>query len=277
MPPKVHPVPPTGRLNAKTREFSQIVYDMRHVVFSVIRERQMPNGMRGCKAIGTGFFVARNVFVTCDHVMNHPNDPHQSGDSYLLVANLTGTSGKLYSLRNPQIGTEINLFPNLDLAVLRVASAAADQPFAALEYGDVYPGEDIGVVGYPLPNLQVINGNMALNSLLYRAARGCVTGRYFANDGALLNVPIIEVNFLFVPGNSGGPVFSAETGRVMGFVRGFQALKIRESIATVSMIQNQQLPLGLGNQYIENLNAIYSLAVKLDFIRTTIEGFGATL
>jgi hypothetical protein len=52
-------------------------------------------------------------------------------------------------------------------------------------------------------------------------------------------------------------------------------LKIRESVATATMIQ--QMPLGLGNQYIENLNAIYSIAVKLDFIRTTIEGFGATL
>jgi hypothetical protein len=275
MPSKVRPIAPTGRLNAKAREFAQIVFDMRHVVFSVIRERQMPNGMRGSQAIGTGFFVARNIFITCDHVMNHPNNPHQSGDSYLLVANLTGTSGRLYTVRNPQIDAELNLFPNLDLAVLRVASAAPDQPFAALEYGDVYEGEDIGVVGYPLAKLQAINGNIGLNAVLYRAARGCVTGRYMANDGPLLNVPIIEVNFLFVPGNSGGPVFSAETGRVMGFVRGFQALKIRESVAKATMIQ--QLPLGLGEQYIENLNAIYSLGVKLDFIRTTIEGFGAAL
>jgi hypothetical protein len=38
-----------------------------------------------------------------------------------------------------------------------------------------------------------------------------------------------------------------------------------------------QLPLGLGNEYIENLNAIYSIALKLDFIRSTIEGFGVTL
>jgi hypothetical protein len=102
-----------------------------------------------------------------------------------------------------------------------------------------------------------------------------VTGRYLANDGALISVPIIEVNFLFVPGNSGGPVFCAQTGRVMGFVRGFQALKIRESVANATMIK--QLPLGLNGQYIENLNAIYSLAIKLDFIRTTIEGFGAQL
>lgn len=61
----------------------------------------------------------------------------------------------------------------------------------------------------------------------------------------------------------------------MGFVRGFRTVKIRETVATATMLP--QLPLGLGNQYIENLNAIYSLAVKLDFIRTTIEGFGVSL
>ena len=82
-------------------------------------------------------------------------------------------------------------------------------------------------------------------------------------------------NARFVPGNSGGPVFSAETGRVMGFVRGFRTLKIREQVATTTMIP--QLPAGISNQYIENLNAIYSVAVKLDFIRSTIEGFGVSL
>lgn len=267
-------IPPTGRLKSKKRPFFEIVHDMRHVVFSVVRQRQMPGGF-GAKALGTGFFAARNVFLTCDHVMNNPADPHQAGDAYLLVTNLTGKSGQVVSITNPQVGNEINLFPNLDLAVLRVNSAPHDQPFVALEYGDVFEGEDIGVVGYPLAELRAVNGNIAFDAVLYRAARGCVTGRYLANDGALMNVPYIEVNFLFVPGNSGGPVFSAETGRLMGFVRGYRTVKIKESVATATMIP--QLPLGLGNQYIENLNAIYSVAVKLDFIRTTIEGFGVSL
>ena len=193
----------------------------------------------------------------------------------MFVSNLTGNSGKIYTITNPQLGNEINLFPNLDLAVLRISSSPNDQPFVSLEYGDVYEGEDIGIVGYPLAELRVENGNITFNGVLYRAARGCVTGRYAVNDGALRNVPYIEVNFLFVPGNSGGPVFSAETGRVMGFVRGFRTLKIREQVATTTMIP--QLPAGISNQYIENLNAIYSVAVKLDFIRSTIEGFGVSL
>jgi hypothetical protein len=272
--------PPAGRLKSKKRPFPEIVYDMRHIVFSVIRQRPMQGGM-GAKALGTGFFVAQNIFITCNHVMNDPSDPHQPGDSYTLVANLTGNSGTLYGLPNPQIGTDINLFPNLDLAVLKIPTAQQAQPFAALEYGGVYEGEDIGVVGYPLPELRVINGNLQFDSLIYRASRGYVTGKFTANFDALptspamQNVPVLEVNFLFVPGNSGGPVFAAETGRVIGFVRGYKTVKIREMVATATMIQ--QLPLGVSGQYIENLNAIYSLAIKLDFIRATIESFGVTL
>ncbi|MCU1305156.1 MAG: hypothetical protein JWQ87_5440 [Candidatus Sulfotelmatobacter sp.] len=258
----------------KGKQFHEIVADYRHVVCSVVRQRPQPGG-HGAKALGTGFFVSRDVFITCDHVMNNPEDPHQPGDSYLLVANLTGTSGKMHILPNPQIGKEINLFPNLDMAVLRVPNTPQDQPFAPLEYGDVYEGEGIGVVGYPLPVLQVINGNITFNSVIYRAARGSVTARYTTNDNQLQNVPCIEVNFLFVPGNSGGPVFSAKTGRALGFVRGYRAVKIRESIATATMIP--QLPLGVSNQYVESLSAVYSVAYKLDFVRATLDGFGVTL
>jgi hypothetical protein len=68
--------------------------------------------------------------------VNGPADPHQPGDSYILVANLTGVSGKLYSIPNPQIGQEINLFPNLDLAVLKIPDTPQDQPYAPLEYAD---------------------------------------------------------------------------------------------------------------------------------------------
>jgi S1-C subfamily serine protease len=265
---------PTGRLKTKNKDFHEIVGDYRHVVCSVIRQRPVGAGF-GAKALGTGFFVARDIFITCDHVINNTADPHVPGDSYMLVSNLTGTSGKVYPLRNPQVGREINLFPNLDLAVLRVPDTPQDQPYAALEYGDVYEGESIGVVGYPLPQLQVVNGNMALNAVIYRASSGIVNARYKATDGPLQDFPCIEVNFLFVPGNSGGPVFSAKTGRALGFVRGYRTLKIRESIATATMIP--QMPLGLSNQYVESLSAIYSIAVKIDFIRATVEGFGVTL
>ncbi len=267
-------IPPVGRLKGKNKAFHEQVFEMRHIVFSVIRLRQASGG-KAARALGTGFFVTPSVFITCDHVINPPNDRHTPGDSYMLVANLTGKSGKVYQIADPELGKGITLFPNLDLAVLRVPNGDPNQPYCSLEYGSVWEGQEIGVVGYPLAELMAVNGNLALNAVLYRAARGCITALYNTNDGPLIDVPCIEVNFLFVPGNSGGPVFSVDTGRVLGFVRGYRAVKIKESVATATMIP--QLPLGIGNQYIENLNAIYSIAVKLDYVRTTIESFGATL
>jgi hypothetical protein len=88
---------PTGRMKSKKRPFPEIVADMRHIVCSVIRQRPMPGG-QGALALGMGFFVARDVFITCHHVLNNTADPHRSGDSYQLVANLTGTNGKVYPI-----------------------------------------------------------------------------------------------------------------------------------------------------------------------------------
>jgi hypothetical protein len=165
----------------------------------------------------------------------------------------------------------------MDLAVIKVPNTPTDQPSVALEYGEVLEGKDIGVVGYPLPVLHVVDGNLRFEGLVFRSGRGHVTARYAANlpDPPMTNAPIVEVDFLFVPGNSGGPVFSAETGRVLGYVKGYRSVKIRESAERVTMIT--QLPLGMAGDYIEHLNAIYSLALKLDFVRSTIETFGVTL
>ncbi len=91
-------IAPTGRLKGKKRDFYEIVNDMRYVVCSVIRHRPMQSG-NGAAALGTGFFVSKDTFITCNHVMNNPDDPHQVGDSYQLVANLTGDSGKIYSTK----------------------------------------------------------------------------------------------------------------------------------------------------------------------------------
>ena len=103
--------------------------------------------------------------------------------------------------------------------------------------------------------------------------RGPIGAYYVSNITPVIQqVPLVEVNFLFVPGNSGGPVFLAETGEVIGFVHGYHDAKIREKV--VSSLPNTQLPTGMSNQYLEHLHAIYSLAIKLDLVRATLRGFG---
>jgi hypothetical protein len=82
----------------------------------------------------------------------------------------------------------------------------------------------------------------------------------------------MEVDFPSVPGSSGSPVFSEETGRVLGVVRGVRTTKIRETLSTTTMIA--AVPPGVSSQYVESVSAVYSIAVKLDFVRAALKGFG---
>jgi hypothetical protein len=254
--------------------FKDIVADLRYVVFSVIRDRPNPAGGVISFPMGTGFFVAPKIFITCDHVVNPVALPHLTGDSYRLIANLTGTSATVHTLPTPQIGNEIILFPNLDLAVLKVDSVPNDHPYTALSYGEVHLGEEVGIVGYPLASLTTDpNGDLRLQGLIYRTAKGEVTGRYAGtlNPNAP-DLPVVEVNFMFVSGNSGGPAFEADTGKVIGMVQGFTWRGIAEE--HVQQTALQQLPLGLSTSYIARIHAIYSWAIKLDCFRTALEGLG---
>jgi S1-C subfamily serine protease len=271
---------PTGRLNTARRKFEEVVRDIRHTVFSVIRIRPAANGTFDCAALGSGFFVSHEIFLTCHHVVNPISAPHADGDIYRLVA-LTGVGGGgVHQIPNVTVGQTLHLFPDSDLALLR-SNCRADQPFVALDYGDVSAGRDIGVAGYPLPQLAADPaGELRYEGLIFRVGRGVVTSTYLTtintDQGMVLaNIPILEVNFLFVPGNSGGPVFDAETGRVAAFVHGYITVKIRERVEQVTMVN--PLPAGVGNTYIENLNALYSLSIKMERARPSLEALGVAL
>ena len=268
---------PTGKLSTESRRFTQIVADLRYVVFSVIRDRPTAQaGVVSSVPLGTGFFVRADIFITCHHVISPALDPHRPGDSYRLIANLTGSSATVHTLSNVEVGNNLTMFPNLDLAVLQF-NVGADQPFAAITYDDVQIGDDVGVVGYPLAVLNCdTSGNLLLEGLIYRAAKGTVTGRFAGTLNAQApDLPVLEVNFMFVSGNSGGPVFEAETGRVVGMVQGIRWAKIAEQVAQIST-PNVQLPLGLTPNYVECIHAIYSLGIKLDCFRSALEGLGIT-
>lgn len=245
----------------------------------MVRHRDIGGGRVEAGALGSGFFVSPEVFLTCSHVISPQRSPHRDGDSYHLVSNITGTSGAIHPVGNVRVGENLHVFPDSDLGLL-IAEARKDQPFAALDYGDFPIGKEIGVAGYPLSKLRVVDGKLSYDGLIFRVAKGVVTSTYTttiqSDQGVQLpSVSIIEVNFLFVPGNSGGPVFDAETGRVGGFVHGYTTEKIRERVEEATLIE--QLPEGMPRTYVENLNALYSIAIKLDVVREKLERFGVNL
>jgi hypothetical protein len=269
------------RIGTKKRYFEQVVADLRQAVFAVIRHRPNPSGGgRISFPLGSGFFISPTLFLTCHHVINATEAPHQNGDEYHLVHNLGNQLG-VFAVGGVTVGNQLHLFADADLALLNVNPSRPDQPYVALDFGGVPEGLEIGVAGYPLPNLLVTPaGELRYDGVIYRVAKGVVTATYPTQITAPalpgpINAAILEVNFLFVSGNSGGPIFRADNGTVVGFVHGFRAHTVAEKVQEVTLIP--ALPAGVSNSYIQNVHALYSIGIKLDATRTHLQGFGISV
>lgn len=273
---------PTGRINTKSRKFSDVVRDVRYCVYSVHRIRPEPipgnPDQHRIWSLGSGFFVSPNVFLTCNHVINSVSNPHQAGDKYQLLQNLGNGNMKASPLLDLQVGQQLHLYPNRDAALITIQ--VPQQPYLAIGYNDIDEGTEIGVAGYPLSRVTAgPNGKPQFNNVVYRVARGVVTAAVRQNlnpqpDPQTIDLNTVEVNFLFVAGNSGGPIFDADTGRVFAYVHGYISPSIGQKYEDTEQILINQ---GAPAKHVENVRAIYSLGIRLDTIRQELEGFGVTL
>ena len=269
---------PAGKIPTKDRDFDSVVADVRHAVFSVIRYRPAANNLFDITPLGSGFFVSSEVFVTCWHVVDSPISPHKDGDLYRLLNNLDGTHGIVHEI-NGGIGKDIHLYPDSDFAIL-ISKSKRDQAYLPISYADIPVGLEIGVAGYPLAQATVdANKNLTVGGVVYRVARGVATAFYKTDldtgDGhPQKDRMILEVNFLFVPGNSGGPIFNARTGRVMAYVKGFRQHKIMDRKEVCNLIP---VPTGMQPDYLAAVHAVYSIGFTLEPARNHLEQFGVTL
>jgi Trypsin-like peptidase domain len=273
--------PPTGRISTSRRSFVEVVRDMRYCVVSINRYRAEPPGQNQTFRmwpLGSGFFVAPNVLLTCNHVMNGSRVPHQAGDKYQTVQNLGSGQIKISIPFDLTIGTDLHLFPNYDAALIR--APGPPRPYVAVGYSDLTEGQEIGIAGYPLSQVTPgPNGEPLFPGFIYRVAKGVVTStirqRLNPNpDPQTAELSTLEVNFLFVPGNSGGPVFDCETGRASAFVHGFTD---RQIIQRYVDTEASNVTAGAPAKHVQALHAVYSLGIMLDNIRTELEQLGVAL
>jgi hypothetical protein len=210
--------------------------------------------------------------------MNGARVPHQTGDIYQLVRN-AGPTVQSITISPVVIGQQLHLFPDHDAAILQTP-ADCHQPYSSVGYADTAEGLEIGVAGYPLSQVTPgPNGEPLYNGVVYRVAKGVITSTVRqrlnpAPDPQTAELRTVEVNFLFVPGNSGGPVFDAETGRVLAYVHGFTSREIVQRLADTTP---ENIAVGADQKHIESLHAVYSLGIKLDNIREELERYGVTL
>jgi len=248
-------------------------------VFSVVRLREDPPGQNQrhqITALGSGFFVAPAVFLTCNHVINGRRLPHQQGDKYELLRNTGANTLERVPVPIANIGQELHLFPDYDAAILRVPGS---RPFVSISYGGSSEGSEIGVAGYPLPKITLGLNQAAQFAIVYRVAQGEVNSnvRQILDpnpDPRTVDLSTLEVNFLFVSGNSGGPIFDAETGRALAYVHGYMSPEIAQKYETT---WPDHVAAGAPPKYIQSIHATYSVGITLDNIRAQLEEFGVSL
>lgn len=166
---------------------------------------------------GTGFVVeGGNLAVTNAHVLMGPaEDP--AGAS--LALQIRDSKGELQM----RAASVLEVDRTHDLALLRFDGA----PVAALNLRDsksVREGQSVAFMGFP------IGGALGFSSVTHRAMVSSITAIVLpAATGAQLtersirslrdgSFDIFQLDGTAYPGNSGGPLFDAETGEVVGIV-----------------------------------------------------------
>lgn len=183
--------------------------------------------------VGTGFFVHPDGYiVTAKHVID------AIGAKNVVV--------RLFSdkFRRAQV---VTVDSAADMALLKIEGTQF--PFVELGYFENFDiGEEIGFAGYSL--------NAEVSKPLIH--RGVVSVRGVDANGTKL----FTVNAFVNKGNSGGPVFSAKTGRVLGMISARQ--RDTSSERFISLPSNYQSSFLLGGVDPVQFNVeLYNKTVKL--------------
>ncbi len=181
---------------------------------------------------GTGFVVGDGTVVATNfHVL--PSAADLEGGPALMV--LVSRSGDQGTLRRARLAASDR---QRDLALLKLEGPPL--PALALEEaGAVREGQSIALMGFP------IGGALGFSAVTHRGIVASITTSALPaataqsldprvvrrlRDGN--NLEVIQLDATAYPGNSGSPVFDAETGRVLGIVNQVLVKSTRESALT---------------------------------------------
>lgn len=143
------------------------------------------------KAYGSGVVYASGAWGS--RILT---DAHVVADARDIDAKL-GDAGPAYPVRIVATSNDDD-----DLAILQIA--APNVPAVAFgTNADIVPGRAIGVLGYPIPD--------AFEEERLRTTVSLYVGRI-----ASVRNGTIEIDVPIIPGESGGPVFDAQSGAVVG-------------------------------------------------------------
>ncbi len=166
---------------------------------------------------GTGFVVGDGTVVATNfHVLPPASEPERLAQLVVMV----GRQGDQAEFRRAQVLASDRA---RDLALLRLAPGPA-LPALALETAPAREGQSIALMGFP------IGGTLGFAPVTHRGIVAALTTAALPAPSAQQldpravsrlrdgNFELLQLDATAYPGNSGGPVFDPDTGRVLGVV-----------------------------------------------------------
>lgn len=200
---------------------------------------------------GTGFVVGDgNLLVTCSHVADSDTQPGKMGRLVVLSSNGKGTG----QIRQADV---LEVDKEHDLTVLRFDG----KPLPALDLRKAAPireGESVAFMGFPL------GGALGFAPVTHRGMVSSITSVALPSptaqqldsrsisrlrEGAF---EMLQLDATAYPGNSGGPLFDAETGAIVGVVNMVTLKGTRESALTHPSGISYAIPV----EFVLQLNAL---------------------
>lgn len=167
------------------------------------------------RSLGTAFAIAENEFLTCNHVLEAAKGVE---GTFRLIGSQSYRAGPMVYEVVEQKRDE-----DLDLAWVRAKPVKGAATPLELEFVRPELGHPVLALGYPLaqesrkevepPDTGLRVGWVRIG-ISFRVTSGIVSA--WTDNGRRF-----EIDAQFSPGLSGGPVVSAESGKVVGIAEGF--------------------------------------------------------
>lgn len=166
---------------------------------------------------GTGFVVADGTLVATNFHVLPEGAESDNGPVMMVMVSRTAEAGQLRRAR--VVATD----RSRDLALLRVEGAAL-KPLQLDEPGAAREGQAVALMGFP------IGGTLGFAAVTHRGIIASITTAALPaasaqqlDPRALVrlregNFELFQLDATAYPGNSGGPLLDADTGRVLGVV-----------------------------------------------------------
>jgi hypothetical protein len=235
------------------------------------------------RSSGTGFFVSDDGWLlTCNHVISGFR-PGQ--DKIVAVFKVNDTN-----VTFAEATAIAHSFPEIDMCAIQFETFPDGAGFIEVSETAPEAGDNLGIFGYPDTWFMYDEQGQIQTGFIKPRVANCVVARIEPmNFLGIRQRRLIETQFSFVKGNSGGPAFSAESGEVVGIVMGNQhfhqtahdyavVYKSADQAITGEVLYPPPAPIDLSPGFswrrITSVAAVtYSYAVPCDEMRACLAGF----